>query len=161
MSGIEISRAAWDSCVFLAWLKAEQDKPLAEIEELMHDIEQQRLTLIVSAVVCAEILDCTGHTPVRNSFREFMKGENVVAANIDFRMAELAATMRERARDAYARKVITAGIKAPDALIVATALIYRVDVLHTFDPVLLSLDRSPIVDSLHITQPISAQTLMF
>ena len=33
MSGIEITRAAWDSCIFLAWFKAEQDKPLAEIED--------------------------------------------------------------------------------------------------------------------------------
>src|SRR5687767_2575330 len=105
MTGIEISRAAWDSCVFLAWFKAEQDKPLAEIEELLNDIAVARLTLIVSAIVGAEILDCTAHSPIRTSFAKFMKRENVVAANVDFRIAELAATIRERAGEAIARKV--------------------------------------------------------
>jgi predicted nucleic acid-binding protein len=161
MSGIEISRAAWDSCVFLAWFKAERDKPLAEIEELLNDIAKARLTLIVSAIVGAEILDCTAHSPVRNQFREFMKRQNVVAANVDFRIAELAASIRERANDAIARKVITKGLKAPDALIAATAITYRVDVLHTFDPDLLNLDQTSIVDGLRITEPTSAQTRMF
>ncbi len=161
MSGIEIQRAAWDACVFLAWFKAEQDKPLAEIEELLRDVKAEKLTLVVSAIVAAEILDCTGHSPVRNQFREFIKRPNIVRADADFRVAELAATIRERAVAAIARGTIQTGVKAPDALIAATAVIYRVDVLHTFDPVLLSLDRSPIVEGLRITEPISAQTLLF
>jgi len=157
MSGIEIQRLAWDSCIFLAWFKGEEDKPLAEIEELLNDIAQARITLIVSPIVGAEILDSAGHSPVRNQFREFMKRTNVIAANVDFRVAELAADIREKTREAEAKKQIKQSVRAADALIVATAIIYRVDVLHTFDQILLSLDQSPIVSALRITTPISAQ----
>ena len=45
------------------------------------------------------------------------------------------------------------GIKAPDAMIVATALIYRAAVLHTFDPDLIALSELELVDGLKICHP--------
>jgi predicted nucleic acid-binding protein len=161
MSGIEITRIAWDSCVFLAWFQGEKDKPLGDIEELLRDVAEGRLTLVVSAIVGAEVLDRAGQNPVRNLFREFTRRPNVVAADVDFRIAELAADIRERCVSAIARREMQTGLRAPDALIVATALTYRVDVLHTFDPVLLSMDRNRIVDGLRITEPKSDQGMMF
>jgi len=158
MSGIEISRLAWDSCIFLAWFKGEEDKPLAEIEELLADIAKGRITLIVSAIVAAEILDESAGSPVRNKFREFMKRSNVVAANADFRVADLAADIRERTRELESQGKMKKSVKAPDAMILASAIIYRAEVLHTFDPILLSLDQSEVVHRLRITVPISAQT---
>ena len=74
-------------------------------------------------------------------------------ANADFRIAEVAATYRERAVEAITSRERTEGIKAPDALIVATASVYRASALHTFDPVLLGLSKSPIVGGLQIEIP--------
>jgi predicted nucleic acid-binding protein len=161
MSGIEITRIAWDSCVFLAWFQGEEDKPLGDIEELLKDIADARITLVVSAIVGAEVLDRAGQNPVRTQFREFIRRTNVIGANADFRVAEIAADIREKAVSAQARGLILKGVKAPDALIVATALVYRVDVLHTFDPVLLGLNGSTIVDGLRITEPMADQGRMF
>src|SRR4051812_12367186 len=114
MSGIEIQRIAWDSCIFLAWFKGEEDKPLAEIEELLSDISLEKITLVVSAVVGAEILDRAGHNPVRNMFRVFMKLPSVIGANVDFRVSELAADIREKAREAEAKNQIKQSVRAPD-----------------------------------------------
>ncbi len=155
MSGIEISRAAWDSCVFLAWFENEQDKPLAEIKELLEDIAAERLTLVVSAIVGAEVLDRAGVSTAGTQFREYIKRPNIIRADADFRVGERAAEIRQRANDAIASGRIKKGVKAPDAMIVATALIYKADVLHTFDPVLIGLDQDPVVEGLRITEPTS------
>ena len=53
-------------------------------------------------------------------------------------------------------------IETPDAQILATAILYKADVLHTLDERLLHLNGSPIVDGLKITKPgpLSGQTLL-
>jgi predicted nucleic acid-binding protein len=155
MSGIEYQRIAWDSCIFLAWFQNEKDKPLAEIREILQDIADEKIVLIVSAVVAAEVLDRAGESKAGTMFREYTRRPNIVRANLDFRVAERAAKIRERAVAALKDGKLSKGVKAPDALVVATALHHRVDVLHTFDPVLLELDGSPVVESLRITKPTS------
>jgi predicted nucleic acid-binding protein len=155
MSGIEYQRIAWDSCVFLAWFQDEKDKPLGEIREILQDISDEKIVLIVSAIVAAEVLDRAGESKAGTQFRGYVRRPNIVRANLDFRAAERAAKIRERAVEAIKSKKLLLGVKAPDAIVVATALLHRVDVLHTFDKVLLELDGSPIVEGLRITKPTS------
>jgi predicted nucleic acid-binding protein len=154
-SGNEIRRMAWDSCVFLAWLQNEQEKPLADIRELLRDVSEKKVVLVVSAVVVAEVLDRAGESDAGTQFRDYAKRSNILRANVDFRIAERAALIRERAIKALKEQRIEKSIKAPDALIVATSLIYKADILHTFDPVLLSLDEHPVVEGLKISEPSS------
>lgn len=143
----------WDSCVFLAWFNKEHDKPLSQIEHLLVQIAEGKVNLLVSALSYAEVLDKAGKSDAGARFRDFVQRPNVVVANIDPRIGLMAAEIREAALIAHANGRLSQGIKIPDALIAATAVIYRAGELHTFDPVLLELSASSIVRQLPITSP--------
>jgi hypothetical protein len=61
----------------------------------------------------------------------------VIVANVDMRVGLLAREIRENSHRALDRKEIDQGVKIPEALIVATAVIYRAEEFQTFDPILL------------------------
>lgn len=143
----------WDSCVFLAWFKRETDKPLGMIQVILDQIAHDRITLIAPVLCCAEVLNETGRSDARTQFTGFIERPNIVPANVDMRVAELAAVFRERAIEALNAGSIEKSIRAPDAIIAATAVIYRASVLHSFDPVLNSLSRSAIIDGLKVCWP--------
>jgi predicted nucleic acid-binding protein len=148
--------------VFLAWLGDESGKPIDDIGCWLRDLANERFTLVVSAVVCAEVLDTAGSSTAGTEFREHAKRGNIIRADATWQIAEMAAIYRERVREALSRGEVATGIKAPDALILATANKYRAHVLHTFDPPLLALSGSPLVDGLKIEPPLypeDAQTL--
>lgn len=154
MSGTnEPKLIVWDSCVFLGWFNGEEDKPLSDMEALLERIRDGKIIMVVPAVVCVEVLNRVGASDAGTQFREFCKRSGVVRASIDFRVAELAATYRELILEAHSRGEISTSLKAPDALIVATSVIYRADVLHTFDPLLLELSESALVGGMLIVPP--------
>lgn len=41
----------WDTCVFIAWMAQEQDKPLADIEVVVEEINSGKAVLIVPVTV--------------------------------------------------------------------------------------------------------------
>jgi predicted nucleic acid-binding protein len=139
--------------LFLAWYKRETDKPLGFIRMLLDQIANDRLTLLAPVLCCAEVLNEAGQSDARTQFVGFLERPNVIPANVDIRVAERAAVFRERAIEALNRGEIQKGIRAPDAIIAATAVIYRASVLHSFDPVLLSLSGSEIIDGLKVSVP--------
>jgi predicted nucleic acid-binding protein len=143
----------WDSCVFLAWFQKEQDKPLAAIEEMLREISKDKVSLLVSAISFAEVLDRAGGSDAGTQFRQFVKRENIVVADADTRVASLAAQIRIAGLEALAQGKISQGVKIPDALIAATAVIYHADRLYTFDPVLLEISGWPVVRGLAILPP--------
>lgn len=153
MSGTENPLIAWDSCVFIAWFNGETDKPLAEIERMLRSIAERKSTLLVSSICFAEVLDKAGVSDAGTQFRGFVKRPNVIVANVDHRVGALAGDIRIAARTANAAGSLSLGVKIPDALIAATALIYKSDELHTFDPVLLEASTLPIFRSLNIIRP--------
>lgn len=137
----------WDSCVFLAWFKQESDKPLGDIALVVNEIDARKATLLLSVTTYEEVLDEEGSDAVRK-FRDYLKRSTVETANVDMRVAEKVADIRNTA------KAEGMNIKVPDAQIIATAIIYQADVLHSFDDKVLRFDRSPIVDGLKIVKPI-------
>jgi len=143
----------WDSCIFLAWFKQEKDKPLEEIEVILKQVSDGKIALLVSAISCAEVLNDTVGSRAGEQFQSFVKRNNVIAANVDFRIAKIAATIREKTIAACKVGEIEKSVRAPDALIVATATCYRATSLHTFDPILLSLSGTEAVEGLSITKP--------
>lgn len=154
MGGSDTARLiAWDSCVFIGWFDEEIDKPLDDMRAILQDVAAGRCRMLVSSIVRAEVLDKDGFSSAGTDFCEFCKRSNVIRASADFRVADKAATFREATRWAMAEGDINAAIKAPDALIVATAVIYKADVLHTFDPTLLSLSGSSLIDGLKTSTP--------
>jgi predicted nucleic acid-binding protein len=153
MNGERVPLFAWDSCVFLAWLNEERDKSLEVIAHLLGEVERSRVTILVSAISGAEILDRAGQSQAGTIFRGFVHRRNVILANVDMRVAEIAARFRQNTIRAHQDGELARSIRAPDALIAATASLYRADALHTFDPDLLALDGSPLVDGLRIVIP--------
>ncbi len=144
----------WDTCVFLAKFKRESDKPLDVIDAYLERVRDAETNMIVSVICAAEILDYSGSKSRHSSkFQSFVKDENVILVNVDMRVARLAAEFREKGAAAREQGVIKKGFKAADAIIAATASLYKAEVLHTFDPVLCGLSETEFVNGLRIEPP--------
>lgn len=144
---------AWDSCVFLAWYNNEEEKNLGDIEHLLREVRNDKFVMLVSAVVCAEVMDQAGRSDAGTLFRKFVKRTSILQANVDWRVAEKAVVFREKVCDLLKSRTLDKGLKAPDALIAATAAVYRADVLHSYDPTLLALSECDELDGLVVTKP--------
>ena len=155
MSGSKkpIPKIAWDSCIFLAWFKKETDKPLDTIRLFIEEIEKGNLALYVSAVSYAEVLDTSQSSDAGTRFRQFMDRSNVVTLDVDRRVAEEAAKIRQDSIRANKLNGNSPKLKAPDALIAATCVIYRVKELHSFDRDLLAYNNHPVVSKLSVIKP--------
>jgi predicted nucleic acid-binding protein len=149
----KISTILWDSCIFIAWFNGEADKPLAEIERILRSVTDGKANLLVSAICLAEVLDLAGESDAGTQFRGFIKRPNVILANVDHRVGALAGDIRVAARAASVAGLLSQSVKIPDALIAATAIIYKADELHTFDPVLLEASTLPALGGLNIIRP--------
>ena len=153
MSGNKLPLICWDSCVFLAWFKKEGDKPLDAIQEILTAISNDKLILLVSAVCCTEVLNESGKTDARTQFNGFVKRRSVQMVDVDWRIANLAADIREWTKAECDAKRLAKSVRAPDALIIATAVTYHADQLHTFDPDMLAISAQPIIKGLPILRP--------
>lgn len=67
--------------------------------------------------------------------------------------AEEAAEFREMSKAAQILGLLNSGFEAPDTLIAATAVHFKADVLHSFDPVLNDLSGSEVIGGLIVTPP--------
>ena len=101
MSGSKHGKPAifWDSCVFLAWLKEEKNKPLEDIRAFIADIEGEKILLHVSVLSYTEVLDIfkideplAGTAGTR--FRRWVKRQGVDVLDVDPRIAERAADLK-------------------------------------------------------------------
>lgn len=142
----------WDSCCYLGKFKREQDKPLVHLDEFIRDVEQGELTMLLPVIVVSEVLNLT-ESASRDTLKAFSRQNSVIVADATYKIAELAAELRE-ARDLHRNNVDTTakGLKAPDALILATAAIYKCSRLYTFDPVLIEIGRlnHELIDGLQV-----------
>jgi len=143
------TKYSWDTSVFIAWIAEEQDKPLADIQVVVEEINFGKAVLIVPVTVYTEILRTKYTQEQLDKFDGFLKRSNVIRVDTTFPIAQKASRIRGMG-EAENRK-----IKTPDAIIMATAILYKADVLHSFDPDQLNLHESIIVDGLRITRPIS------
>ena len=142
------ARYCWDTCVFIAWLKGEPDKPLADIRAVASKIDADDGILIVPVTIFTEMQRSKFSTSQWDQFEQALDRSSVIVANTTAAIAQQASLLRDKA-EAEGRKIKTA-----DATVIATAIAYGADALHTFDSLLLELHRSEIVDGLAITHPI-------
>ena len=138
----------WDTSVFVAWLKEEPDKPLADIEAVAAEIDARDAVLVVPVTVFTEMQPSKFTTEQWERFQNTVRRSNVVVANTTPAIAQKGSQLRDRA-EAEGRK-----IKTGDATIIATAITYRVNVLHTFEPRHINLSGSAVVEGLRITRPL-------
>lgn len=138
---------AWDTSVLLAWLGEEQTAPLADMALVIDEIDGDKANLILSVTTFSEILESKYTAEQLDKLKRFLLRSNVIKVDTTFHIAQKASQIRN-AGLAEGRK-----IKTPDATILATAILFKADVLHSLDPHHLNLNGSPIVDGLRITLP--------
>ena len=138
----------WDTSVFVAWLKEEPDKPLADIAAVAAEIDANEAVLVVPVTVLTEMQPRKFTAEEWDSFQKTLRRSNVVVADTTPAIAERGSRLRDRA-EAEGRK-----IKTGDATIIATAIVYGVAMLHTFEPKHINLSGSEVVEGLRITQPL-------
>ena len=89
--------------------------------------------------------------------RAFLKRSNVIAVDVDVQVAEIAASIRGvtiLANESTEPPPKT--VQMPDALIVATAILYDVSVLHTFDPNLVNRSGTDLFQGLTVSPPVAS-----
>ena len=159
---------SWDTNVFLAHLKAEAGKPLADISAVADEIERGIADCIISVVVVAEMLDVIDDPQLATDFQVFMKRPNVKLVNVYPKLARKTAELRANWRSMGANNPSappntckTCGtslgenrnIKTPDAIVLVTAMLHGVTVLHSLEPRMKRHSKTDFVDGLEICDP--------
>jgi predicted nucleic acid-binding protein len=139
----------WDTSVVIAWLCEEASAPLDDMQLVVEEIDSGSANLIFSVVTFSEILRSKYTEKQLKQLDGLLLRSNVVKVETSFAIALKAAQIREAGlREKKKRK-----IKTPDATVLATAILYKADVLHSLDPHMLNLNGSAIVDGLSIVKP--------
>jgi predicted nucleic acid-binding protein len=149
MNKAQRPKYCWDTTVFLAWISAEEGSPLDDIELVADEVDANRADLIVSAIVYSEILDAKNSKKAINQFQQFLKRSNVLSVDLTIGIAQKAADIRSKALKSKEKRKL----RVPDASVIATAIVYGADVLHSLDPHILNLNGSIMVDGLKICLP--------
>ena len=139
----------WDTSVFLAWISAEKGSPLDDIALVVDEIDTNKADLIVSAIVYSEVLDAKHSKKTVDQFQRFLKRSNVLSVDLTIGIAKKASEIRSRALVSKEKR----RLRTPDASVIATAIVYGADVLHSLDPHILNLNGSAVVDGLKIHSP--------
>lgn len=117
----------WDTCLFLSWLK-DEERPSGEMDGVREIIDRQRkrdCRIMTSVITGVEVLQAKIPAGVDTMFTALMK--RVARVGVDAKVAQIAHDIRNHYAQA-GKKLAT-----PDALHLATAIIYRADEFHTFD----------------------------
>jgi predicted nucleic acid-binding protein len=122
----------WDTCLFLAWIKDEQRKSgeMDGVREVIARHKKRELKIITSTLTTVEALQSKLPVGLERLFGDLMK--RVIRIGVDGKVAAMAHDIR----DFYARNAAqNAGktVSTPDAIHLATAILYRASEFHTFD----------------------------
>lgn len=157
-----------DSCIFLAWLR-DEDRPPGEMDgvrELTHRIEKNQISICTSAITFTEVIanKLVASAGTIDMFNSLMQRRSISRIAVDTRVARPARDLR----DHYSvRTDITPGSKTlsvPDAIHLATALLYKAKKFFTFDRRhkngslgLLPLNGDHGISRLAIEKPVARQ----
>lgn len=145
-------KVLWDTSVFLAKLKSEKNAPLAEIDEILEGVHKGDITLMLSVTTYTEILSAKHTKKQMEALDKFLLRSNIVRIETSFQIAKKAEQVRSRGMT-RAKKGQKRSIKTPDATIIAAAIVFGADVMHSLEPRHHSLSGTGIVDGLTITPP--------
>jgi predicted nucleic acid-binding protein len=122
----------WDTCLFLAWIKDEERKSgeMDGVREIIERSKRREVKIVTSVLTKVEVL--SGKIPVGmdSLFSGLMK--RIHPLSMDIKIAQMAHDLRNHyteKRDLYGGKTLS----TPDAIHLATAIIYRANEFHTFD----------------------------
>lgn len=122
----------WDTCLFLAWIKDEERKSgeMDGIREVIARHKKREVKILTSALTTVETLQSRLPVGMDRIFGDLMK--RIERVGIDTKVAAMAHDIR----DYYVKNASEYGgktVSTPDAIHLATAILYRVTEFHTFD----------------------------
>ena len=118
----------WDACLFLAWIK-DEERPIGEMDGVREVIElsKKRDALIMTSVLTSvEVLSARIPAGMDTLFQQLMR--RVHRVGIDVKIVALAHDIRN-----HYTKIGGKTVSTPDAIHLATAIMYRATEFHTFD----------------------------
>lgn len=141
----KLDRRYWDSNAFLGYLNGEPDKA-DSCEAVLAAAEDGHVVIVTSALTLAEVLFVKGHVSLgqemRSKVSQVFRQPYISVQNVTRKIAELG-------RELYWDK----NIRPKDAIHVATALVFNIPVLNTFDEHLLKRDGRIGNPGLRIEKP--------
>jgi predicted nucleic acid-binding protein len=151
----------WDTSCFIAWVDGGKGHPkevLAGLEEIAKEVTDNKANLCTSVMLDTEILAGKLTPEQATKLQDIFKRKNVVKINMDSRISQKSSEIRNY----YNSRGIK--ISSPDAIHLATALIYGVDEFHTLDGdgkqnKLLRLNGNVAGQPLHIRVPLGQRGL--
>jgi predicted nucleic acid-binding protein len=122
----------WDTCLFLAWINDEPRKAgeVAGAREVIARFKRREVKILTSVLTQVEVLQAKLPVGLDTLFSDMMK--RITRLSVDTKVASLAHDLRNHyvAKAAENQGKI---LSTPDAIHLATAIMYRVDEFHTFD----------------------------
>lgn len=141
-----IPRVYWDACAWIAFINKEMPSPQNEIKlprfEMCRDTlkraENGDIEIVTSAFTLAEVCKraTDSSSPVIN-LPGFFDQKYILLVPVDKQIGMKAQTLQLAG---------VAGLKPPDAVHLASALVAKVPVFHTFDKNLLKMDKQFALD---------------
>lgn len=134
MEQSKIIKIYWDACVFISYIKKEERSNKFEsygVQDLAGRILNGELLLMTSSLTYAEVLIGADDDGARNKFADLFSKSNVMPPiPTDDKIWMLTNQLRN-----YYRKLGDdyPTLSLPDAVHIATALIYKAEILYTFD----------------------------
>jgi predicted nucleic acid-binding protein len=122
----------WDACLFLAWIK-DEERPSGEMDGVREIIDRSRrreAKIVTSVLTSVEVLQSRLPVGLPNLFSGLIK--RITRLGMDSKVASLAHDIRDHYM-ARAAEFDGKTLSTPDAIHLATAILYRVDEFHTFD----------------------------
>lgn len=131
----------WDSCIFMSWLKDEKrsdPQDMAGVRDVVERMKRREVTIVTSTITQAEVGACNVGQLVLPLFDDLMKRKNIQRISVDIKIASMARALRDYYRNEAPLPNTPQGegkrtLSPPDAIHLATAILNKVDVFHTFD----------------------------
>ena len=124
----------WDTCVFLALIKDEKrpNNEMDGVNDVANKLYKDHITLLTSDITEGEILASMLSDEAKQKLKDMFKRRNCRSVSADKKVNRLASEIR----DYYQQQKAIDGLPTlllPDAIHLATAILYSADELHTFD----------------------------
>jgi len=143
----------WDSCIFVAWITDEKRPPgeMEGLSEIIEEMEKGEAVIVTSVMTANEVFEYNLTSEQKQRLESTLKNPDIALVNVNLRISEKGRELREF----YHQQ--KHALKLPDSIHLATALLFEVNKLHTFDDKLLRYDGNVMGKNLKICKPMSKQ----
>lgn len=145
-------RRLWDSAIVLGFLAGyEELRPMCP--QIIQQAQQGEVEIIVSEMAKVETAYLAGRPDAESEdlIREFFSREYIIAVSVDDPVSTIARGLIRKHQ----------GLTPPDAIHLATAVLWHIPVIETSDPDLLRLDRQEGNPFINIRKPLYDGPQMF